>query len=253
MTRYLRRVLLCCGLSLMTAASADPARLVRLATLEWPPYNSAALPAGGFNTALVREALRLSGYRLEVVTLPWNSAVYKGLHDPRFDGYFPEYVSPAVRRNCFLSERAGESPVVLAKRTGKDYLVRGVTDLRHYLVGVVNGYNNTEAFDANVAKGVQRVDVAASDEQNLVKLVHGRVDLIIIDRYVMQWLLSNSARLAGIGSKVQTMEPPLQVQGLYVCFKRESRGQKLADRFSAGLRQIDVDRFTADYLAGLPH
>ena len=252
MTRRFRVLLLLLCLCQVRGGLADSLPVVRLATLEWPPYNSETLPQGGVNTALVRAAFAAAGYRLEVETFPWSAAVYKGLHDARFDGYFPEYLSPAARRDCYLSERAGESPVVLAKRKDSQYPpVRGVSDLARYRIGVVQGYNNTEAFDANVARGVQKVDVALSDEQNLDKLAHGRVALIIIDRNVMTWLLANSPRLRGQEALLDSLRPPLQVQGLYICFKRDAQGQTLADSFSGGLRHVDVDDFTRRYLSAL--
>lgn len=226
-------------------------RLVRLATLEWPPYNSAALPDGGLNTALVRAAFARAGYRLQVVPMPWGRAVDKGQRDPAFDGYFPVYLASEVRRDCFLSARAGESPVGLARLDAASFYAARVEDLVRYRVGVVQGYHNTEAFDANVRSGLQQVDSAGSDEQNLLKLLHRRVDLAIIDRNVLRWLLLHSPRLQPAAASVQFLEPPLQVQGLYICFKRSRDGQRLADAFAGGLRGLDGEGFARDYMAHL--
>lgn len=241
-------VLWLCVLLSLSAQAAPGDRIVRLATLEWPPYNSAALPDGGLNTALVRAAFARAGYRLEVVAMPWVRAVDTGKRDAAFDGYFPEYLSPEVRRDCFLSARAGESPVGLARLGDSSFLARSVDELTRYRVGVVSGYNNTEAFDDNVRKGVQQVDRAASDEQNLIKLLRRRVDLAIIDRNVLLWLLGHSPRLKGAAANVQFLEPPMQEQGLYICFKRSRRGQKLADAFAGGMLHVDTERFARDYM-----
>jgi polar amino acid transport system substrate-binding protein len=240
-----------CLLLAVPACAARHDQLVRLATLEWPPYNSAALPGGGLNTALVRRAFADAGYRLEVVQMPWVRAVDKGKNDPSFDGYFPEYLSPVVRHDCFLSARAGESPVGLVRRGDTSFYASNASELLRYRVGVVEGYNNTEQFDANVEKGLQQVDQAQTDGQNLIKLWSRRVDLAIVDRNVMRWLLAHDPRLQSHAGYFQFLEPPLQVQGLYICFKRNRHGQQLADAFSGGLLHINQEQFTRDYMNSL--
>jgi polar amino acid transport system substrate-binding protein len=226
--------------------------VLRLATLEWPPYNSSLLPAGGINTALVYKAFEIAGYKLQVVTLPWTQAVNKGLHDPAYDGYFPEYSSPTVRRNCYLSASAGQSPVVFARLHSSSAQLKEARDARHYLVGVVNGYNNSEQFDADVLSGKQRVSRVDSDETNLRQLVRGKVDLIVIDKNVMQWLIPHSPALRPFAHAVEVISPPLQIQNLYLCFKRTPHGQALSDAFARGLSGIDVPAFALDYLSALP-
>jgi polar amino acid transport system substrate-binding protein len=253
MTATARIALLLCLCQIWpVAARARHDELVRLATLDWPPYTSAALPDGGLTVALVREALSQAGYRLEVVPMPWPRAVASGLNAAQFDGYFPEYLSPEVRRRCFLSPSAGESPLVLAKRKNTQIEIHGLNDLTHYRVGVVNGYNNTDAFDANVSSGLQKVDRADSDQANLQKLISGRVDLILIDRNVMQWQLTRSQKLQSHASDLEVLEPPLQLHGLYLCFKRSAHGQKLADAFSRGIRHVNVANFSHSYMEALP-
>lgn len=246
-------VLLLCLLHAWPAeARARHDELVRLATLDWPPYNSADLPGGGLNTALVRQALANAGYRLEVVTMPWPRAMAAGRLDPQLDGYFPVYLSPQVRKQCYLSMSAGDSPLVLAKRKNLLPEPRTLDELSHYVVGVVNGYNNTEDFDLRVRQGTQPIDRADSDSANLLKLAGGRVDLIIIDRNVMQWLLPHTPKLQPYAASLVAQEPPIMHQGLYLCFKRTLHGQKLADGFDRGIRQINVPAFSRDYLSNLP-
>jgi len=253
MTSARRLVVLLCLFQVWPAvARARHDELVRLATLDWPPYNSAALPGGGLNTALVRQALANAGYRLEVVTMPWTRAMASGRLDPKFDGYFPVYLSPQVRQQCYLSMSAGDSPVVLAKRKNLLPAPRTLDELSHYVVGVVNGYDNTEAFDLRVRQGAQPVDRADSDSANLLKLASGRVDLIIIDRNVMQWLLPRSPKLQPYAASLVAQEPPIAHQGLYLCFKRTLHGQKLADGFDRGILQMNIPAFSRDYLSTLP-
>jgi len=184
--------------------------------------------------------------------MPWMRSVQRGLHDPSFDGYFPEYLSPSVQRNCYVSAATGESPVVLAERKQSHLGVTAVSQLSRYLVGVVNGYNNTVEFDNAVASGKQPVDRANSDEENLEKLSKGRVDLIIIDENVMHWTLTHSPALMPFASSIEALQPPLIKQNLYVCFKRTRKGRKLAADFNEGLRHVDVPSFVHGYLMALP-
>jgi polar amino acid transport system substrate-binding protein len=241
-------VLLSCLLSVwLVAAHAAPELAVRLATLEWPPYNGSALPDGGGNTMLVRQAFERAGYRVEVVTMTWMRAK-ESLNDPAFDGYFPVYLSPEVRRNCYLSERIGQSRLVLVERKASHFRVKNLDDLSHYLVGVVNGYHNKVEFDENVMSGKQQVDRADTDEANLAKLAEGRVDLIIIDENVMLWLLAHVPSLASVSSSVEALQPPLVDQGLYICFKRTVKGQQLSDDLTRGMKNIDIQASMKNYI-----
>ncbi|HJW57643.1 MAG TPA: hypothetical protein VJ577_20465 [Burkholderiaceae bacterium] len=99
-----------------TQASASRAPVIRLASSEWPPYVGKALPALGASTAVIRAALATAGYQLQVEFFPWRRTIAAAGHDSDFIGYFPEYMSAEVARNCILSMPIGTGPLGFAER-----------------------------------------------------------------------------------------------------------------------------------------
>src|SRR3990167_6079785 len=82
------------GLVSPTVAAAE---IIRLASLEWPPYTGAQLPDGGESTATLKAAFAAAGYQLEVDFLPWERALALAkAPNSGYAGYFPEYFSDAI-------------------------------------------------------------------------------------------------------------------------------------------------------------
>lgn len=217
----------------------ETGHVVRLATLEWPPYNGALLPEQGINTAIVRAAFAAVGYRLEVGFYPWSRAVSLARSDPTYIGYFPEYYADRLQQQYLLSNPAGSGPLGLAQRKDHPVTWKTLDDLKHYRIGVVQDYVNTAEFDANVAGGKQHVDVAVSDELNLKKLAGGRFPLAIVDPHVFEYLIRHDPELLAVGSQLEMNPHLLDEKALYVCFRRSPDGEKVVQLFNEGLRRID--------------
>ena len=215
--------------------------VVRLATLEWPPYNGARLPEQGINTAVVRAAFEAVGYRLEIGFYPWSRAVSLADSDPAYIGYFPEYFAERLHRQYWLSDPAGSGPLGLAERKDHPIVWNTLDDLTRYRIGVVQDYVNTAESDARVAQGVQRGDAAGSDELNLKILAGGRFPLAVIDPRVFEYLVLHNPELHSIGSQLQMNPHLLDEKALYVCFRRSPNGEQAVKLFNEGLKKIDVN------------
>ena len=215
--------------------------VVRLATLDWPPYNGARLPEQGINTAVVRAAFEAVGYRLEIGFYPWSRAVSLADSDPAYIGYFPEYYADRLRHQYWLSDPAGNGPLGLAERKDHPIAWNTLDDLSRYRIGVVQDYVNTAEFDARVAQGVQRVDVAVSDALNLKKLAGGRFPLAIVDPRVFEYLIYHDPELRAVGNQLQMNPHLLDEKALYVCFRRSPDGEQAVKLFNEGLKKIDVN------------
>lgn len=213
--------------------------IVRLATLEWPPYNSASLPEQGINTAVVRAAFAASGYRLEVEFFPWSRAVSLAKTSQSFIGYFPEYYDEKLHESFYVSDPAGSGQLGLAQRMDHPVQWTRIEDLSAYTIGVVQDYLNTPAFDERVHNGKQRVDVAISDAVNLRKLAAGRFPLAIIDPRVFQYLLRHDPELSGAAASLQMNSTLLEDKNLFVCFRKNTEGARALEILNTGLRKID--------------
>lgn len=245
----LTAVLFAVGLS--SAHSLADEKIVRIATLDWPPYTGKDLPEGGATTDVVRAAFEKVGYQVEVEYRPWKRAIdmaAKGTDD--VIAYFPGY--HCDHRDGFVtSEPLGNGPLGLAEHVDAPITWKTLDDIgdQQLKIGTVLGYANTDAFDAKVGTGYILAVPSNDDLTNLKKLVKRRIDAVVIDKLVLEYLKATDASLAGGADKLQFDETPLEDKTLYLCFREDETGRTLKHIFNAGLEQIDSQAIVDDYFA----
>ncbi|MDX1696272.1 MAG: transporter substrate-binding domain-containing protein [Ketobacteraceae bacterium] len=236
---------LCIGLLFAGAALAD-GKTVYLTSLDWPPYSGKDLPGGGASVQVVRAAFAAMGYNLKVDFFPWSRTVVLAKdQDSKYAGYFPEYYSESVAESFHYSHVMGSGPLGFAERADDPVEWHSHDDLANYPIGVVQDYVNEAEFDRRVADGRIRVQAVTSDATNLVKLVNGRIDMAVVDRNVMEYLVKTDRRLKNKADQLRFNERMLENKMLYVCFKKNALGEKMLKVFNEGLKKIDADAIMA--------
>ncbi|MCR6631038.1 MAG: transporter substrate-binding domain-containing protein [Magnetospirillum sp.] len=219
------------------AARADS--LVYMTSLDWPPYTMANEPHGAVEE-VVRQAFKAVGHTLVVDYLPWNRAVFNAKNDSHYVGYFPEYYSSEIARDFVFSRPVGSGPLGFAERKAEPMNWSTLDDLAGITIGTVLGYVNTEEFDRRAKAGGFKIEPTQSDPLNLRKLQAGRVRLAVIDRNVMSYLIKNDPALSGTESALQFNQRLLESKDLYVCFRNDEAGRRMAALFNDGLARIDA-------------
>ncbi|WP_295954790.1 transporter substrate-binding domain-containing protein [Rhodoferax sp.] len=228
--------------------AATDAGLIRLATLEWPPYNGQLLPHGGLSGYITSVVAKAAGYRLLTTSFEWGTTVRKGKQDPFFDGYFPEYYSKERALACYLSQSIGNSVLGLATlRTAPIYWT-AITDLAPYRLGVVDGYLNGEVLDQAIQDRRQAVETGASDAVNIQKLRTGKLRGIVVDKNVFRYTLQHAG---GSGTMVLNTRPIAQLS-LHVCFRRTATGLLMRNTFDTALQQQNLVQLENTYFKMFP-
>ncbi|MEE9101631.1 transporter substrate-binding domain-containing protein [Pseudomonas nitroreducens] len=230
----MRRPLLA-SLLLALLCSAGQAQTLRIATLDWAPYVGPDLPGHGLAARILDEALALNGDKAELIFLPWQRALNE-TREGRFDALMPAYLSADRSRDFYTSMPLLDSQLGFFRR--RDHalpIVPGDLDsLRPYRIGVVRGYVNQSAFDA--ADFLSK-EVVSNDWQNLEKLLRGRIDLAVVDRYTGYQLLAQNA--PALRDQLVFVEPPLDIKPLYVLVPRKrADGEELAASLDRSLRTL---------------
>lgn len=244
------------ALALACITAAPPAALPAgktegtavLASLEWPPYTGQSLRGLGASSEVVRQAFLKSGVSLEIHFFPWARAVAMARTSGEFAGYFPEYRAARIEDSFIFSDSIGESPLGFAEPAGAPVRWSNLHDLKGLTIGAVQGYVNTEEFDRMAEAGELRVEMAPDDLTNLRKLLGGRIQLAVIDENVFRHLLATEPDLKAGQKKLQFNGKILEVKELFVCFRRDSDGERLAKLFNEGLAGIDARRIEAEAL-----
>lgn len=211
-------------------------KTVTLATLDWEPYIGRNLKNQGYVAEIVREAFKRSGYSVDLKFMPWARAV-RMARIGRVDGYFPEYYSEDVKSHSIFSAPFKGGPMGFFARKGRNISYTKLQDLKPYSIGVVRGYVNTEAFDKATYLNRQE---ATDDITNLKKLLKGRIDLMVSDKFVGLYILEKN--MPDEKDQVEFMEPPLENKDLFVCFPKNLPGSnKIMTDFNDGLIKIKDD------------
>ena len=233
----------CCTVFSLSARADD--KVVRLTSLEWPPYTTQAMPHG-VSEAVVSSAFSAMGYHLVTDFLPWQRATAMGKAAAQYAGYYPEYKSETLS-DCLLSASIGESPLGLVERKDANSQGKRLDDLAGVTIGTVAGYVNDAEFDRRVMDGRLHVEKATDDLTNLRKVAHNRIPAAVIDRNVMQYLISTDQGIAALRDQLTFDGGLLAAKTLHVCFRKDEDGRKMAGLFNEGLRKISVQAVTDSY------
>jgi polar amino acid transport system substrate-binding protein len=211
-------------------------RVISLAVAEWPPYVSNALKDYGFTSEIVAEAFTRVGYTVKMSFMPWKRALHK-VAEGVYDATYPAYYSEERAQLYAVSQPFFAAPMGFYKRKDRAIAYQNLQDLQAYTIGVVRAYVNTAEFDA---AAYLKKDIADDDEQNLKKLLKGRVDLIIIDKFTAQHMLNT--RIPEGKALLEFLEPPLDIKSFHLLVSRNIKNseQTLHD-FHRGLQEIVAD------------
>ena len=177
----MRRLLLAIAYWLASWPSwaADPAHL-KLFTEEYPPFNmvDGSGRIVGMSTEVVQQVLQRAGISHDIELLPWvraynrailerDSCVYATTRTEQRESQF-KWIGP-------ISETAW----VLFARHDTSRPVNSLEDVRPYRIG---GYSGDALAQYLIARNFD-VDLARADEQNVRKLLAGRIDYWASGRY----------------------------------------------------------------------
>ncbi|WP_459035862.1 substrate-binding periplasmic protein [Roseivivax sp. CAU 1761] len=239
------------GLATGQPAGAERvAERVLVTTLEWPPYTSPHLPKGGATTEVVRQAFAAAGQEMEVRFLPWKRAIAEAKNDAQALAYFPGYHCRHVE-GFVASEPIGTGPLGFAENVNAPVEWRSIDDIgeQKLKVGTVLGYANTDEFDEKAGTGWVRAIPASDDVTNLRKLERQRIDMAVIDKLVLSYLLATEPTLEASREVIRFNARTLEDKTLYLCFTDDKAGHASRDRFNGGLAQIDADAVVERYFA----
>lgn len=235
-----RTALLLVSIALGTLPGRAGDRCVHVATLDWEPYIGERLVANGFGGALLREAFRRAGCEVDFTFMPWVRAL-KDVELGKYDAVGFGYRSAARQATYIYSVPYAESVLGFARLRGSDAAFDSLEDLAPYRIGVVRGFVNTPEFDS--LENLHKEEVK-NERMNVKKLLNGRVDLIVIDEFILQHLLQT--QFPDRVGDVEFLEPPLAVHPLHLMFTRQrASSASLVHDFDRAIEAMQADGTSA--------
>lgn len=236
-----------------TQAFAEPHRVVRITTGEWPPYTSEHMPFHGVASQIIAEAFAEIDVVAEFEFFPWTRAM-KIARDGRWDATSIWFDTEERREKFFFSD-----PIIIATNSffflkGSDFDWHDFGDLAKFRIGGTFEYSYGREFDAAEAKGVFQTQRSRSDEAGLQNLLKGRIDVFPGERMVTYEQIS--ATFSKEEAALITHHPkPISVQPLYLLFSKLVTGNEYKlELFNKGLKRLKesgrYDQIVSEALAG---
>lgn len=170
-------------LSMFFVALVSAKEIINIGSGEWIPLTGKNLKYGGFCGHVVSEAFKLAGYETKIKYYPWKRVllrVKEGL-----EPVTPCWIKSEKRAKDFLfSDTILVQKKVFFHRRDLDFDWSSIDELFDYRIGKARGYSYGEMFDRAEKDRKIKVYIANSDEQNLKKLLLGRIDLYPLEMQV---------------------------------------------------------------------
>ncbi len=180
---YMRRIVALALSVLCLAPAVHTQDTVRLANGEWPPYLGKDLQHYGVASRIVTEAFARGGIKVVYGFFPWPRSMMLA-QNGTWDGTLVWFSNSERRLKFFVSEPVIMSTYVFFHLRDKPFDWQAVEDLRGLLIGATTDYDYGESFQNAEKRGLIKVERVPTDEMNLRKLLHGRIDIFPIDRDV---------------------------------------------------------------------
>lgn len=209
----------------------------------WPPYQITTNgQVSGFSTEVVQNVFE----RMEVATTklesyPWKRALSILEHGHAEALFSANYTRDRKTFAYYPEENLVEAPWVIWTKTSSS--IRSLEDLKGKRIGVVLGYSYTPEFWKFIEMYCD-VEQVSTDEINMHKLEHGRLDATVAE-YGNGLFLKRKFGFRQI-KPVRNLE--IKRDGLYIIFNRELVEKAFVDRFSEELKQFKrTDTYNALY------
>lgn len=227
--------------SVSASVQAVVAEPVRLASLDWPPYTGHQLEQQGETSILLRQVFAAMQLEVQTEFLPWSRAIRASESSGAlYAGYFPEYQTD--NPNFLLSDSLGISELGFVEATAKPLALLSGAVLAKYRLGVVQDYVNLTVVDQMIARGQLTPQLAFSDRQNILKVALGRLDLAVIDRRVLLYLLEHDAEVKRLATdKVQFNASLTELKTLHLALRNEPEHKLLIEKFNQYLQKVKAD------------
>lgn len=228
---------------------AEASETIRLTNGDWLPFQSEkTLLHHGVISRIATEAFASEGITVQYGFFPWKRA---RLYSER--GEWDGSLAWAQRRPDFVPHFLFSDPILTVPKTLFFLMSRpvkwdSVQDLRGLRIGITAGYTYGDEFDRAARDGVFTVEEVTRDEQNLRKLLKGRLDAVAMEIDValfhMQTALTPSeAEKISRGDKL-LMEAPMCA----VFPKCLEKSPRLVEALNRGLARLRESGLLEQYI-----
>lgn len=214
---------------------------ITLYASEYPPFYASQLPQQGVITEIVRTAFNRVEQPIDVEFLPFRRGLQQ-IQQGQADGMFALWYSDERAKQLWFSDTIVSNDIVLLRRLD-DLRSFDRHNLHGLRIGNVRGYLPPDI----ILQQNLPLNEVSIDNQLLMMLIHDRLDVIIIDRWVANHLIATE--MPEILGHVVAIEPPLERKSMHIVLsKTRANSLYLLELVNQVLQQLQEEGVIADIL-----
>jgi len=192
---------------------------------------------GGLGTRICTEAFALAGFKAQYTYMPWKR-VYESTRLGQFEASPGWRKTPEREHHFYFSDPLFTTQSVLFHLKGSHFEWKELKDLKDKTIGITLGYSYVSMLKPIIAEGKGKLDIAPTDEINIIKLLSGRIEIFPCSKAVGYYLL-RSKTLPGSADTVTHHQLPIETGAVYlIVSKKIPNGREIIARFNKGLKEL---------------
>ena len=216
------------------------AATITLAADEWPPFNNKPNSQNeGYLVDIARQVFAERGFTVEYITVPWKRAV-EMTRVGQFNGAIGASKTDAAGF-VFPAEEMARNTLTFYVRKGFAWRFTGPQSIEQIRLGTIAGYDYRQWLLEYIAKhqdNANRVQVLHGEDalqRNLVKLLDGRIDVVVDTEAAIRYV----AKEMGVLSQISCAGYGQEAAYIYIAFSPSiPESEKYAEILSAGIREL---------------
>lgn len=234
----MKRFLLIVICLFITSNTYAELKTLKITTGDWPPFCSVN-ESDSIALKIITEAFALKGIKVEYTFLPWKRAYLTIFNDD-------EYAASAIWRktderlsDCYFSDVVINQTTFFVYLKSKPFKWKNYKDLKGIKIGTTIGYSYGEDFDNLKAKKILTVEETATDKQNFMKLLNGRIRIFPVEKNVGKFILNNNFTTEQI-KMITADSKPVSISPCYLIIPKKSgsKGVEIIRIFNSGLSDL---------------
>jgi polar amino acid transport system substrate-binding protein len=212
-------------------------KTIRISTGEYAPWTSESSPHGGFMNHVITETFQREGYAVIYRYVPWKRA-YEEAKDGDVQATSFWANDPDYLQDFYRSDPIATLPVVFFYlRSNPMRAWNTVTDLQGYRIGTMLGDTSSKLLKE---AGLQ-VEEVATAEQNIKKLLSGRIDISPKELVLGLELLNTKFTSEERDLITYDPKPLFESPGHLMFSKHEEQAKELVTIFNRGLAKLRAE------------
>ncbi|WP_432464562.1 MULTISPECIES: substrate-binding periplasmic protein [unclassified Agarivorans] len=176
--------------------------------------------AQGIDVEIIRELARRTGFTFKIRCYPWARAL-ENVQYGVSDGAFSAFKTETRERYAFFSNTPLHvSTFKVFVRKDHQFVFNQLEDLYQRNIGLVRNFTISSTFDQAVQRGQIHVEAVVNTEQNIKKLIKGRIDAFVENEYVALYTIKQM----GLSEQIVALaKPVIQPREAYLIVSKAAK------------------------------